>query len=129
MIWKKMLAGLLLCLICGLAIGYVTAWHSLRSCEDIAFRDLQRDGVSGTDTLGSHVLPRRADVLATVAGPFMVETRYLAPRGLHGTLHVRQYVVTPWGRYARSATHIDLVMAPAVPEEPATGSPASIGSA
>lgn len=111
--WKRTAVGIALAVIGIVSIGYVTAWASLTSCADETFQDIQTQRIRGTDMLGNKVTLTRDAVAASIAGPFLVETRYLVPYDLHGSLHFKRYVVLPWKCYVRSADVVDLVMAPA----------------
>lgn len=111
-IWKKMLFGAGAACLLVLGAGYLTAWHSLEACADDTFRDLRRKGIRGRDMKGESVAMTRDEVSATVEGPFLVETCYLVPFSLHGSLHFKRYLVLPWGRYERSSDVVPLVFAP-----------------
>ncbi|QBH04134.1 hypothetical protein [Xanthomonas oryzae] len=105
-------AGLIALLI--VAVGYLSAWSSLSSCTDRTFEKLRREGISGTDMLGRKVAIDRESVTASIVGPFMVETRYMVPFDMHGSLHFKQYLALPWAIHERSTRVSDLVVAPAV---------------
>jgi hypothetical protein len=112
-IWKRTAFGAGLVALSVLGAGYLTAWLSLAPCSDETFRELQRQRISGTDMLGSKVALTRDSVTAKVAGPFLVETRYMVPYDLHGSLHFTRYLALPWGHFARSSEVVHLVGAPA----------------
>ncbi|WP_064746838.1 hypothetical protein [Lysobacter antibioticus] len=110
-IWKKTLLVATVCLLV-LGAGYLTAWQSLDACADDTFQDLQRKGIRGRGMRGAPVAMTRDMVSATVAGPFLVETDYMVPLDLHGSWHIKRYLVLPWGRYERSSDVVHLVCAP-----------------
>jgi len=109
--WKKAAARVALTIICVVGVGYITSWLSLDSCTDETFREIHSRGISGTDMLGNKVTLNRNDVSARIIGPFFVETAYLVPYDLHGSLHYTRYVVLPWWLHKRSSNVINLVMA------------------
>ncbi|MEI2454710.1 hypothetical protein [Lysobacter firmicutimachus] len=111
-IWKKTLLGVATVCLLVLGAGYLTAWQSLDACVDDTFQDLQRKGIRGRDMRGAPVAMTRDMVSATVAGPFLVETDYMVPLDLHGSWHIKRYLVLPWGRYERSSDVVHLVCAP-----------------
>lgn len=86
-----------------LALGYLTAWRSLDSCAADAYSDMRSRGISGSDMRGRKVVLSRNEVFAKVTGPFQVEVSYMVPHDLHGSLHIRRYLVMPWRRYFRSS--------------------------
>lgn len=110
-IWKKTLLVATVCLLV-LGAGYLTAWQSLDACADDTFQDLQRKGIRGRGMRGAPVAMTRDMVSATVAGPFLVETDYMVPLDLHGSWHIKRYLVLPCGRYERSSDVVHLVCAP-----------------
>ncbi|MBX9402542.1 hypothetical protein K4L06_14625 [Lysobacter sp. BMK333-48F3] len=116
-IWKKTLLGAATVCLLVLGAGYLTAWQSLDACTDDTFQDLQRKGIRGRDMTGDPVAMTRDTVSATVVGPFLVETYYMVPFNLHGSLHIKRYLVLPWGRYERSAEVVILVAAPHRPRD------------
>jgi len=111
--WKKATLGTALTFIFLIGVGYVTAWLSLASCADDTFREIQIKDISGMDMFGKKIALTRSNVSSKIVGPFLVETRFMVPYDLHGSIHLKQYYVFPWGRHERSSDIIELVMTPA----------------
>lgn len=95
--WKASAVGVIAVLAIVISAGYGLAWRALPDCVDLTFQDVQRRGVTGLEFGGRKVALGRADVVARIEGPFLVETMYFVPFDLHGTTHVQRYLILPWG--------------------------------
>ncbi|WNH54213.1 hypothetical protein [Stenotrophomonas oahuensis] len=95
--WKASAVGVVAVLAIVISGGYGLAWRALPDCVDPTFQDVQRRGVTGLEFGGRKVALGRADVVARIEGPFLVETMYFVPFDLHGTTHVQRYLILPWG--------------------------------
>lgn len=95
--WKASAVVVVAVLAIVISAGYGLAWRALPDCADFTFQDVQRRGVTGLEFGGRKVALGRADVVARIEGPFLVETMYFVPFDLHGTTHVQRYLILPWG--------------------------------
>ncbi len=79
-----------------LAIGYCTAWLSVSKCVALTNQDFAQRRVVGQDFSGREVLITGKDVTARATAPFIVETSYSVPTGMHASIHRKKYFVLPW---------------------------------
>ena len=122
--WKKAGASVLLVAIATYGLGYLTALYTRDSCIADTYLHVQNREIIGRDMRGRRVAIPRREISAHVIGPFQVEVSYMVPRGLHGNIHRRRYVVLPWRHYLRSSEVFYLVGSPTAPLEdsaPITG--------
>lgn len=75
------------------ALGWFSAKLSLPDCLSITRQDLIASGNTGPDFDGNLVTYREIEVGGRIKYPFVVETYYMVPRGLHGEFHTYKYFV------------------------------------
>ena len=75
------------------ALGWFSAKLSLSDCLSITKQDLKDSGNTGRNFDSDLVTFREIEVGGRIKYPFVVETYYMVPRGLHGEFHTYKYFV------------------------------------
>ena len=93
---KRAAALIALLAISFFAVGYGSAWTRLEQCRSVAIHEVLSRHVTGRGLGGEPIVLTAQDVSARVSGPFQVETQYMVPFDMHGTMHLQQFTVFPW---------------------------------
>ena len=74
------------------AIGYISAWLSLPQCQAMTQQALVNSKLVSRNFDGDVVTYKDVKVRSEVALPFIVESHYSIPEGLHATYFRYEYV-------------------------------------
>jgi hypothetical protein len=94
---RKVSIALLAASVVFVAVGYVSARSRLEECRSQIAQQLVAKPVFGRNFGGSRVQVAPSAVSSRVAGLFQVETVYMVPTGMHGTLYIQRFTTLPWG--------------------------------
>ena len=76
--------------------GYATAWARLEQCRMVTVKEVLESKITGRGFVGETIVLTEKDVNARISGPFQVQTYFMVPTGMHGTVNSQLFLVLPW---------------------------------